>query len=275
MNVFISWSGVRSEKVAAALHRYLPQMINAVEPWLSSTDVEAGARWGADIACKLQASSVGIICLTSANLDAPWIHFEAGALAKTLTSTFVCPYLLDIKPSEVTGPLSQFQSMQADENGTRRLVETLNRALDKPRKTEDLTDAFAVWWPKLKETLEAISKDETPPKRRSERDMLEELLELVRSQARGIRLPTPFLLPSTAATAMDLVKQMLPGATSRIGEFAGQPVIIFSYNGREQTVPFSRDLSLTDLDRVLIRLKQPSPPGAALSDSTDDSAPDD
>src|SRR5229473_2295304 len=118
MDVFISWSGKRSQRVADALHRYLPQMINAVDPWLSSTDIEAGARWGADIAAKLEKSTVGILCLTPGNLESTWLHFEAGALAKTLENTFVCPYLFDLKPSDVKGPLAQFQAMTADEPGT-------------------------------------------------------------------------------------------------------------------------------------------------------------
>jgi len=130
MDVFINWSGKQSQQVADALHRYLPKMINAVEPWLSSADIEAGARWGSDIASKLGKSRVGIICLTPNNLGAVWIHFEARALAKALRNTFVCPYLLGIEPSDVKGPLSQFQAIQADQPGTRRLLETLNSALE-------------------------------------------------------------------------------------------------------------------------------------------------
>ena len=206
MEVFISWSGKQSQEVADALHRYLPQMINAVEPWVSSADIEAGARWGADIAGKLEKSKVGIICLTPSNLDAIWIHFEAGALAKTLENTFVCPYLCDVKPSHVKGPLAQFQAMRADEQGTRRLLETLNRALgENARKPEDLAEAFNVWWPKLKEKLDAIQNEGPPAKARSAEDMLEEILSLVRSQAQ---------IPPTALTyekVTGLMNEILPG----------------------------------------------------------------
>lgn len=44
MKVFLSWSGERSRLVATALHEWLPQVINAVEPFISS-NIDAGARW--------------------------------------------------------------------------------------------------------------------------------------------------------------------------------------------------------------------------------------
>jgi hypothetical protein len=67
MDVFISWSGPQSKQVAEALHHYLPLMINAIQPWLSSADIDAGARWASDVAGKLQQSKVGIICEGASN----------------------------------------------------------------------------------------------------------------------------------------------------------------------------------------------------------------
>ncbi len=84
MKVFISWSGERSKAVAQAWHDWLPNVIQAVEPWMSETDIAKGARWGMDMARELDETRVGIICLTPENLNAPWILFEAGALSKTL-----------------------------------------------------------------------------------------------------------------------------------------------------------------------------------------------
>jgi hypothetical protein len=189
MDVFISWSGPQSKQVAETLHHYLPLMINAIQPWLSSADIDAGARWASDIAGKLQQSKVGIICLTPTNLDSIWIHFEAGALAKTLDNTFVCPYLVGVQPSDVKGPLTQFQAKRANEEDTKRLLETLNSALgENAVKADQLAEAFSMCWPKLKTQLDAVQKAEPPAEKRSERDMLEELLELTRRQARPAQI---------------------------------------------------------------------------------------
>src|SRR5580693_1724871 len=124
MNLFISWSGTRSRAVAEALHGWLPSVIQSVKPWMSAADLEKGARWSSDVARHLEETRVGIICLTSDNLDAPWILFESGALSKTLNSTFVCPYLFNVEPSELKGPLVQFQVTKCDKEDTRRLLHT-------------------------------------------------------------------------------------------------------------------------------------------------------
>ena len=45
MKVFISWSGENSHKVATALHDWLPYIIQAVKPFMSSGDILKGERW--------------------------------------------------------------------------------------------------------------------------------------------------------------------------------------------------------------------------------------
>jgi hypothetical protein len=64
MRIFVSWSGERSHGVAEALRNWLPHVIQGLQPWLSSNDIDKGARWAADIASHLEESRVGIICLT-------------------------------------------------------------------------------------------------------------------------------------------------------------------------------------------------------------------
>ncbi|MFX0196031.1 MAG: TIR domain-containing protein [Candidatus Hodarchaeota archaeon] len=154
MKVFISWSGPKSLEVAKALHSWLPFVINALEPWMSSDDIQKGTRWATSLAAQLEETRVGLICLTRGNLEAPWILFEAGALSKTLDHTFVCPYLVDLEPGDVEGPLAQFQSTKADKEDTRRLLHTINRALDSKALSEQrLNTIFERWWPDLEGKL--------------------------------------------------------------------------------------------------------------------------
>src|SRR6266566_1158547 len=78
-NVFISWSGERSQKVGTAIYDWLPMVVQSAKPWMSEEDIEKGSRGLDEIAKALDVMSVGIICLTPENLERPWILFETGA----------------------------------------------------------------------------------------------------------------------------------------------------------------------------------------------------
>jgi TIR domain-containing protein len=186
MKVFISWSGTGSQMVAEALRDWLPNVIQALNPWMSANDVEKGARWRTDIAVELEQSSIGIICLTPENLNAPWILFEAGALSKLHQNAYICTYLYGLEPSDLKDPLAQFQTTKAERDDTRRLLHTINRALmERSLPESKVDDAFDVWWPKLEERLGAIILGVHAAKpKRSERELIEEVLELVREQSR-------------------------------------------------------------------------------------------
>jgi hypothetical protein len=183
MDIFISWSGPRSGALAEALKRWLPKIVNAFKPWLSSADIDRGARWSSEVASKLAASKASIICLTPNNLNAPWILFEAGALSKTLENTFVCPLLVGLEPSDVTGPLAQFQASKVTNDHILSLLKTLNRALGESAMPEQhIDEAFEVWWPKLAAEIEALPPDgQTTRPHRTDRELLEELVNTVRS----------------------------------------------------------------------------------------------
>src|SRR5437588_3926593 len=150
MDVFISWSGEQSRAAAEALRNWLPKIINALKPWLSSADIDKGARWSTDVASKLEAAKASIICLTPSNLHSDWILFEAGALSKTLQNTFVCPFLIGLEPSDIKQPLAQFQATRAVKGDVLKLLKTLNKAIGKlALDDEHIKEVFEVWWQKL------------------------------------------------------------------------------------------------------------------------------
>jgi len=182
MLIFISWSGPRSQYVAEALRLWLKDVMQQLDPWVSSEDIRQGSRWNIDVAKKLEEASFGILCLTRDNLTEPWILFEAGALAKTLAQSHVCPYLIDLKPSDLRGPLVQFQCAQATESDTRKLIHSINKAMGEKALPEDQVDrACRKWWPDLDAALHRVPKPRSAlPEPRSERELLEELLDRVR-----------------------------------------------------------------------------------------------
>lgn len=141
MDVFISWSGDRSKYIAECLAVWLKQVVQLVRPWMSSENILAGARWNAEIAKHLATTKFGIICVTPENLAAPWLVFEAGALAKTIDeNTHVCPYLIGLDEIDPQHPISQFQCKRMTEEGTYAVVRSMHKALRASTKDLDLTE---------------------------------------------------------------------------------------------------------------------------------------
>lgn len=180
MKVFLSWSGERSHLIAQALRDWLPNVIQALDPWLSSSDIKLGMRWASELQLQLEQSRFGIICLTPENLSAPWILYEAGALSKSLESAFVCPYLFGFSPSELHGPLIQFQATTATKDGTRSLIYTLNRALgDKSIQEARLERIFVLLWPDLEIRFQEIAQITFKKKAPKEETIQEKLANAV------------------------------------------------------------------------------------------------
>lgn len=199
MKVFLSWSGTKSHRVAMVFRDWLPSVIQEITPYVSSEDIDKGARWSTDIAKELEDSTFGILCVTKENINAPWLTFEAGALSKTMDKSFVSPFLFDIKRSAVDGPILQFQSTIFEKEDVQKLVKTLNKACgENGLSDERLGKAFNVWYPTLESDLRAITEqggeDESiqngqPDTAPDNKDILEEILELSRINQKLIRNP--------------------------------------------------------------------------------------
>jgi hypothetical protein len=187
MKVFLSWSGDKSRAVALALHDWLPDVLKNVEPFVSSEDIDPGSRWQAEIAGQLEATSYGIVCVTRENQAAPWLNFEAGALAKAVESSRVIPLAVDLKPSDIEPPLGHFQAQPSAEDGIHAIVRAINATCEPRLEDARLEKSFAKWWPDLMERLRAIEQAAPTPagESRSDRELLEETLDTVRGIARA------------------------------------------------------------------------------------------
>jgi TIR domain len=161
MKVFISWSGNRSEYVAKQLCDWLKNVIQTVDPWISK-HIESGATWARELADELEKTDFGVACVTPENQFAPWLLFEAGAISKKTSKAFFCPYLLDMKETDLKLPLSSFQGKIADREGTFELVQSINKAQpDNVLDDKRLEETFRVWWPGLGEKLKKMPPPET------------------------------------------------------------------------------------------------------------------
>jgi hypothetical protein len=186
-NVFIGWSGESSRQVAQALYEWLPALNQDIKPWMSENDIDKGVRWANEISNRLGALEVGIFCLTPTNLDSRWILFEAGALSSKLHHSRVCPFLFHLKKADIKEPLAQFHLTLDTKEETRKMLLSIDRALESRRDEKTADRTFEAIWPKLERALEAIPEDATPrgPERDSN-EILEEILNGIRDLRRTL-----------------------------------------------------------------------------------------
>lgn len=189
MNIFISWSGENSKKIASALKNWIPTVLQSAKPYFTPSDIEKGSKWETEITKKLSESKVGIICLTIENTEKPWILFEAGALSNKLEKSRVCPILFGLTNSDLKGPLATFQTTEFKKEDFKKLMKSINSLLEEHKISDVIfEEVFETFYPKLETSINEIlvcsddnNETSTIPKR-TDRDILEEILELTRKQ---------------------------------------------------------------------------------------------
>ena len=230
----MSWSGKRSYAAAEALADWLPQVVNAVDPWLS-TEIEKGAPSMNEIAASLDGCSFGIVCVTPGNQGRPWINYEAGALAKSVGNEKgrVATLLVGFdRPTEVVGPLAQFQATLIDLKDIKRLVRDIDKHTDKPRSAEKVDQLVDALWPLLEPRLRAATTlvSSRPPKR-SDTEKIDELLTIIRDLRREVIGPMPRATTHERRVVEDFEVQLSTARTSIMEilgeEVAGSALIVF------------------------------------------------
>ncbi|WP_139959604.1 toll/interleukin-1 receptor domain-containing protein [Flavicella sediminum] len=251
MKIFISWSGNDSKAIAEYLKKWIEQIIQAAEPWIS-VDIEKGKKWNSEISEKLENSKVGIFCVTKENLNSPWILFEAGAISKTEDS-YVCTFLIDLNPTDLTGPLSLFQATKFNKEDIFKLLVTINQSISnsggKGLSMETLKDLFEIFYPQLEEKVKSIIENKKGAKKggeeiRSERELLEESVQILR-QLKQSKLENPIekeakeLLNFYAekyAKMVGEIKYYHAGTDEHIVEFMSRiqenPLLLKAYGGK-------------------------------------------
>ena len=154
MSVFISWSGKRSRRVAEAFYECLPPILaKSKSDFYLSTGIYKGADWNANLNDGLQAANFGILCVTKENYSAPWMIYEAGFLSHKAGIGKVAPFLLDISPSELQGPVTQFQSTVFEKRDLEELVVAVYRSETSHIQENDVRSSFNTVYDKLAEGL--------------------------------------------------------------------------------------------------------------------------
>ncbi len=232
--IFISWSGNLSKALAEEVREWIPKVLQSVKPYFTPDDIEKGSRWAKEISVELAASQLGIICLTQENQHSPWILFEAGALSKNLEESKVCPILFNFDTTELKGPLASFQATKFNKEDIKKLLESINNSCNESKlEQKSLDETFEMWWPKLENNIQAIlaqAKGTTKSQKRPDRDILEEILELTRSNAKlvlsGQRSASPITIEELILRYRTIKEKMSTGQISEADFVMMESIII-------------------------------------------------
>jgi hypothetical protein len=216
-NVFVSWSGVRAKAMATALHGWLPHVIQSVAPFFSDKDIAAGEFWDDVITEKLKSTVFSIVCVTPENLTAPWLNYEAGALSIRLQGR-TAPWLYNMKPESLkVTPLSRLMANMSDPDGTFKIVQSLNEALETQVRSEVLKAAFESNWPKLETALKRIPPAKESAPVREDREVLEELVKNSRRALELLTMPDIKMVDARTATWEIEYRRMMDDIKRRKG----------------------------------------------------------
>lgn len=188
MRVFISWSGEQSREIGKALEEWLPSVLQYVQVYFSPSGIEKGASWFQSISSELKETVVCIAVVNNENFKSEWISFEAGAISKGIEKSRVCPLLIGMKPTELTGPLGAFQATEFGQSELKSLVASINQqGGDRRLADKTLELVFDKWWPDINTKVQQIIETQLVPKpvleKRSADEVLEEMTIMMRQIA--------------------------------------------------------------------------------------------
>ena len=177
--------------------------------FISTQNIDSGERWEKRISKELEKTNCAVLCVTEDNQDSPWLNYEAGSLGKIVDIARVIPYTLGFPPGEMqtNGPLRSFQGEQNDEDGTWRLIKSLNKLLPTPNEETFLREGFDRWWPSFKDAMyKALSSD---PKVKKNRPTEFELLFEMRKDIQQLSNRVYRWSSADILAAVDIVDQTL------------------------------------------------------------------
>lgn len=184
--------------------------------------------------------------------------FESGALSKSIDKAHVCPVLFGIHNTDLTGPLKQFQTIEFDKEDFKKLVSVINNKLGENKLPVKVLDSvFEKWWTELKTKIDIIIKkfgqDDTEPVR-TERDLLEEILELNRMNLRNTRKSSTLINPDAI---QELLRKYIDLHDNQVAGQGGYQDTLDALQGMKKAIDYlanrfwGRNLELDELIKKL------------------------
>lgn len=256
MDLFLSWSGERSKKLALIFNEWVLNVLPTLDIYISLKQIKPGERWIDNIGRGLQNNYTGIFFLVRENISSPWINFEAGAISKNVENSRVIPLLHNLTPEEISSPLTQFQAMSIDKESIYNVIETINDSINDSRRinNEQLRKIFEKWYPDFQTKYNKFNDENPDPTSAvsdansgilDENGQIEEILKIVRRLS----------LSQTSNFEDKFNKYKLYDSKLIIDNFEMRPMNLI-LNGTKYTILFAPTLEKTKRVEIIELIKQ-------------------
>lgn len=159
MKVFLNWSGEESRRIASLLRDWLPEVINALEPWLAADSFGRENRWLEVNAGPFSEAGMIVACVTTANAGEDWKSLDPSKFELSIAESAPLLVLLlvaGVDAASLRNVPDGASVIRLDRSGLKLLAEKLNSLADQPTDYDVLGRRFEGLWPRLEQCLPTI-----------------------------------------------------------------------------------------------------------------------
>lgn len=159
--LFLSWEGEESKCIAIQFKKLMEGVFYpALNAYMSAVDAPLGKRGVEDLSRQLSECNYGVCLVNKENARAPWIHYEAGAIAKENPISRLIVLLLDNDPGCIEGtPLQDFKYCFLSYDGILEIVETMIDICGLSGNKEIFIDRLKGKWSEFETQCKNISSE--------------------------------------------------------------------------------------------------------------------
>jgi hypothetical protein len=170
-------------EIAQRIKPFLEDVLGTATIFMSQA-MEGGTRWAMEIPQRLESCNAGLVLVTQENSQAPWLHFEAGALSKQIDESRVVPLLCRSSVGDIQGtPLSLFQAKNLDHDDFLSVCISFGKAFDVAEET--IRRRFERSWPDLEQAVSTVGGSRGPKRQIGVADLMA-VLERIGAQVATI-----------------------------------------------------------------------------------------
>ena len=130
MQIYFSWSGETSYRIALSLRELINTIFPRLDLWVPPDDIQDGKRWSSKLTRYLDETSIGVVCVDPTNYLSRWLHFEAGAIAKSIENENIRLVYFGLTAEDIQGPLAKFDGFNIKKDEILTFLEVIRSNMD-------------------------------------------------------------------------------------------------------------------------------------------------